>query len=92
LRLLGSPSEVTGKPRDLWAKETLFDPRLGYGGADAVATLECGCKTMGYHEFVTGDLDLWEYQNDVTAGLANRPVGTRGTTHYQGRRSRGIRG
>jgi len=53
----------------------VVDPRLAYRGADVVATLERVCKDMGYpsairvdqgSEFVSRDLDLWAYQNDVT--------------------------
>ena len=53
----------------------VVDPRLAYRGADVVATLERVCKEMGYpsairvdqgSEFVSRDLDLWAYQNDVT--------------------------
>ncbi len=53
----------------------VVDPRLAYRGADVVATLDSVCKTMGYpgairvdqgSEFVSRDLDLWAYQNNVT--------------------------
>jgi putative transposase len=53
----------------------VVDPRLGYRGADVVATLERVCRTMGYprairvdqgSEFVSRDVDLWAYQNNVT--------------------------
>jgi putative transposase len=53
----------------------VVDPRLAYRGADVVATLEGVCKVMGYpaairvdqgSEFVSRDLDLWAYQNNVT--------------------------
>jgi putative transposase len=53
----------------------VVDPRLAYRGADVVATLERVCKDMGYpsairvdqgSEFVSRDLDLWAYQNNVT--------------------------
>lgn len=53
----------------------LVDPRLAYRGADVVASLERVCKVMGYpaairvdqgSEFVSRDLDLWAYQNNVT--------------------------
>jgi putative transposase len=53
----------------------VVDPRLAYRGADVVATLERACKEMGYpsairvdqgSEFVSRDLDLWAYQNNVT--------------------------
>ena len=53
----------------------VVDPRLAYRGADVVATLERVCKEMGYpsairvdqgSEFVSRDLDLWAYQNNVT--------------------------
>jgi putative transposase len=53
----------------------VVDPRIGYRGADVVATLERVCRTMGYpctirvdqgSEFVSRDLDLWAYQNNVT--------------------------
>ena len=57
----------------------VVDPRLAYRGADVVATLERVCKEMGYpsairvdqgSEFVSRDLDLWAYQNDVTLGFS----------------------
>jgi putative transposase len=53
----------------------VIDPRIGYRAADVVATLESVCRAMGYprairvdqgSEFVSRDLDLWAYQNDVT--------------------------
>ena len=53
----------------------VVDPRFAYRGADVVATLERVCKVMGYpsairvdqgSEFVSRDLDLWAYQNNVT--------------------------
>ncbi len=53
----------------------VIDPRIGYRAVDVVATLERVCRTMGYprairvdqgSEFVSRDLDLWAYQNDVT--------------------------
>ena len=53
----------------------VVDPRLAYRGADVVATLERVCRTLGYprairvdqgSEFVSRDLDLWAYQNNVT--------------------------
>ena len=52
-----------------------IDPRFSYRGEDVVSTLERVCKTIGYpntirvdqgSEFVSRDLDLWAYQNDVT--------------------------
>lgn len=52
-----------------------IDPRLSYRGENVVQTLERICKTNGYpktirvdqgSEFISRDLDLWAYQNDVT--------------------------
>ena len=53
----------------------IVDPGLVYRGADVVVTLERVCKVMGYpavirvdqgSEFVSRDLDLWAYHNNVT--------------------------
>jgi putative transposase len=53
----------------------VIDPRFSYRGEDVVETLECVCKALGYpetirvdqgSEFISRDLDLWAYQNDVT--------------------------
>jgi putative transposase len=52
----------------------VVDPRFSYKGEDVVQTLERACKVFGYPksiradngpEFVSRDLDLWAYQNDV---------------------------
>jgi putative transposase len=51
------------------------DPRFAYRGEDVVQTLERVCRQIGYprtirvdngSEFVSRDLDLWAYANDVT--------------------------
>ena len=51
------------------------DPRFAYRGEDVVQTLERVCATVGYpktirvdngSEFISRDLDLWAYANDVT--------------------------
>ena len=51
------------------------DPRFSYRGEDVVQTLERVCGQIGYpktirvdngSEFVSRDLDLWAYANDVT--------------------------
>ena len=51
------------------------DPRYSYRGEDAVQTLERVCREVGYpkmirvdngSEFISRDLDLWAYVNDVT--------------------------
>ena len=53
----------------------VIDPRFSYRGEDVVETLERVCKSIGYpetirvdqgSEFISRDLDLWAYQNDVT--------------------------
>ena len=53
----------------------IIDPRLSYKGQDVVQTLEAACRKHGYPksirvdngpEFISKDLDLWAYQNDVT--------------------------
>jgi putative transposase len=52
-----------------------IDPRFSYRGEDVVATLERVCAEVGYpdsirvdqgSEFISRDLDLWAYQNNVT--------------------------
>ena len=51
------------------------DPRFSYRGEDVVQTLERVCGRVGYprtirvdngSEFISRDLDLWAYANDVT--------------------------
>lgn len=51
------------------------DARFTYRGEDVVQTLERICKGMGYpktirvdngNEFISRDLDLWAYANNVT--------------------------
>jgi len=51
------------------------DPRFVYRGEDVVRTLERVCRQLGYpqtirvdngSEFISRDLDLWAYANDVT--------------------------
>ena len=51
------------------------DPRFAYRGEDVVRTLERICRQIGYPQtirvdngikFVSRDLDLWAYANDVT--------------------------
>ena len=51
------------------------DPRFSYQGEDVVQTLERVCREVGYpkmirvdngSEFISRDLDLWAYANDVT--------------------------
>jgi putative transposase len=53
----------------------VIDPRFGYRGEDVVEALERACKAIGYpktirvdqgSEFISRNLDLWAYQNDVT--------------------------
>jgi len=52
-----------------------LDPRFSYRGEDVVQTLERVCGNIGYpktirvdqgSEFISRDLDLWAYANDVT--------------------------
>ena len=53
----------------------IIDPRFSYKGPDVVAKLDGVCRKVGYpktirvdngSEFVSRDMDLWAYQNDVT--------------------------
>ena len=53
----------------------VIDPRFSYRGEDVVATLDRVCGKIGYpktirvdqgSEFVSRDLDLWAYANNVT--------------------------
>lgn len=52
-----------------------LNPRFSYRGEDVVQTLETTCAVVGYpktirvdqgSEFISRDLDLWAYANDVT--------------------------
>ena len=52
----------------------VIDPRFSYRGEDVARTLDQACKLLGYpksirvdqgSEFISRDLDLWAYQNDV---------------------------
>ena len=52
----------------------IVDPRLSYKGEDVVNSLELACRKHGYPksirvdngpEFISKNLDLWAYQNDV---------------------------
>lgn len=61
---------------DLFSRYSpVLDPRFSYRAEDVVQTLERTCATIGYPktirvdqgtEFVSRDLDLWAYVNDVT--------------------------
>ncbi len=61
---------------DLFSRfSPVIDPRFSYRGEDVVATLERVCAEVGYpdsirvdqgSEFISRDLDLWAYQNNVT--------------------------
>ncbi len=53
----------------------VLDPRHSYRGDDVVQTLDRICKASGYprtirvdygSEFISCDLDLWAYANNVT--------------------------
>ena len=53
----------------------IIDPRFNYRGEDVVQSLEKVCAKIGYpktirvdqgSEFISRDLDLWAYTNDVT--------------------------
>lgn len=52
----------------------VIDPRFSYRGEDVVRTLDQACKLFCYpktirvnqgSEFISRDLDLWAYQNNV---------------------------
>ena len=52
----------------------VIDPRFSHRGEDVARTLDQACKLLGYpksirvdqgSEFISRDLDLWAYQNDV---------------------------
>lgn len=52
----------------------IVDPRLSYKGEDVVNSLELACRKHGYPksirvdngpEFISKNIDLWAYQNDV---------------------------
>jgi putative transposase len=61
---------------DIFSKfSPIIDPRFSYRAEDVVMTLEKVCSQIGYpktirvdqgSEFVSRDLDLWAYINDVT--------------------------
>lgn len=61
---------------DLFSRfSPVIDPRFSYRGEDVVATLERVCTEVGYpdsirvdqgSEFISRDLDLWAYKNEVT--------------------------
>jgi len=61
---------------DIFSKfSPVIDPRFSYRAEDVVMTLERICSEVGYpktirvdqgSEFVSRDLDLWAYSNDVT--------------------------
>ena len=61
---------------DLFSRfSPVVDPKFSYRGSDVVAALERICREIGYPksiradngpEFVSRDLDLWAYANDVT--------------------------
>ena len=61
---------------DLFSRfSPVIDPRFSYRGEDVVATLERACAEVGYpgsirvdqgSEFISRDLDLWAYKNEVT--------------------------
>ncbi len=70
----------------------VVDPRFSYRGEDVVRTLERVCSQVGYpkairvdqgSEFISRDLDLWAYQNDVTLDFS-RP-GTPTDNAFNGR-------
>jgi putative transposase len=60
----------------------VIDPRFSYRGEDVVATLDRVCRDIGYpktirvdngSEFISRDLDLWDYQRGVTLDFS-RPA------------------
>lgn len=61
---------------DLFSRfSPMIDPRFSYRAEDVVAVLEQVCATVGYpktirvdqgSEFISRDLDLWAYANNVT--------------------------
>jgi len=73
-----------------------IDPRFSYHGEDVVQTLERVCKSIGYpetirvdqgSEFISRDLDLWAYQNDVTLDFSRpgKPTDNAFIEYFNGR-------
>lgn len=59
------------------------DPRFAYRDEDVVQTLERVCKRLGYpktirvdngSEFISRDLDLWAYANNVTLDFSGPEI------------------
>ena len=74
----------------------VVDPRCVYRGADVVATLERVCREAGHprvirvdqsSEFVSRDLDLWAYQNNVVLDFSRpgKPTGNAFIEAFNGR-------
>lgn len=70
----------------------IVDPRFSYRGEDVVAMLEATCSVVGYplairvdqgSEFVSRDLDLWAYANNVTLDFS-RPGKPTDNAVYRG--------
>lgn len=68
----------------------VVDPRFSYRGEDVVQTLERVCQVGGYpktirvdngSEFISRDLDLWAYANDVTLDFSRPGEADRQRVH-----------
>ena len=74
----------------------ILDARFTYRGEDVVATLEKLCKRTGYpatirvdqgSEFISKDMDLWAYANDVTLDFSRpgKPTDNATVESFNGR-------
>ena len=74
----------------------VLDPRFSYRSEDVVQTLEVTCAVVGYpktirvdqgSEFISRDLDLWAYANDVTLDFSRpgKPTDNANIEAFNGR-------